>query len=203
MDLPFRIYSSRRERLPKATTVTLSNSLLTFFLSFNYLQPSSVGEKKLIHARGKSLHFPPAKLKQKEGCVLSGGESICAVLVCAEQENVCACSYTQPLADHSEPRNLNTRVSEHLLLSASTCHNPQGPSSQRCFGSPTVIWCRLQQTLHTWSCQQPVPYKSSWGKNPCLGSLLAQRFRSSSLNKWQAETARAPFKAKVKTKSKK
>lgn len=119
--MPFRIYSSRRERQPKATTVTLSNSLLTFFLSSNYLQPSSVGEKKLIHARGKSLHFPPAKLKQKEGCVLSGGDQfVLCWFVQIQEEKVCACSYTQPLADPSEPRNQNTRVSEHLLLSART-----------------------------------------------------------------------------------
>lgn len=60
-------------------------------------------------------------LSNKRAASFSGGNPfVLRWSVQIQQENVCACSYTQPVADPSEPRNLNTRVSEHLLLSAST-----------------------------------------------------------------------------------
>lgn len=93
----------------RKTQSQLSNSLLTFFLSFNYLQPSPVGEKKLIHARGKSLRFPPAKFKQQEGCILFGGEPVCAALVCADPtgERVCVQLHA------ARGRSLRAKKSKH------------------------------------------------------------------------------------------
>lgn len=156
---------------------------MAFFSLFNYLQfRSGEGEKKGVPcpsmAGHKSLRPPPAKFKQK--CFWRG-MGVCCTALCRPKGCV---HVPSPLCNSLTAQTAKQQASgAHLPPATTRDHLPRAAFS--CLQLSRI--CRQAAAIRLYLTR-------SMGKNTCMETLLTQLVPSNSLNKWQAETARTPFK---------